>query len=163
MQSSRGFTLIELLVVVSIIGILGAMALPRLTDSSNRNSVWTAAEQVASQIRQARLKAITRNTRFRVVFNCPGNRQYRVLAVDGTIDNADRCTQTLPHDSGIYSLPARVDFGAVPPLQVDGRGQYSIPPGFAGVLPLAINVQYENTHLRTFTVSITGQITFAAF
>ena len=164
MQSSRGFTLFELLIVVAMIGILGAIGLPVLTDSSNRNKVWTAAEQVASQIRQARLKAISRNIPFRVRFNCPANRQYRVLRVTGiaAVDNAaNRCTTYLQHDSGIYTLPERVDFGAVPMLEVNGRGQYSLP--VAGVMPLTINVQYANTHTRTFTVSITGQISFAAF
>lgn len=164
MQSSRGFTLFELLIVVAMIGILGAIGLPVLTDSSNRNKVWTAAEQVASQIRQARLKAISRNVPFRVRFNCPANRQYRVLRVTGVaaVDNAaNRCTTYLQHDSGIYTLPERVDFGAVPMLEVNGRGQYSLPA--AGAMPLTINVQYANTHTRTFTVSITGQISFAAF
>ena len=161
MQSSRGFTLIELLIVVAMIGILGAIGLPVLSDSTNRNAVWTSAEQVASQVRQARLKAITRNTSFRVVFNCPANRQYRVLAVDATINDADRCQQTIPHDSGVYQLPSNIDFGAVPTLEVNGGGQYSLPAG--GVMPLTINVQYRDTHTRTFTVSITGQITFAAF
>ena len=161
MQSNRGFTLIELLIVVGMIGVIGAMALPVLSDSSNRNAVWTASEQIASQVRQARLKAITRNTSFRVVFDCPGDRQYRVLIVDGTINDPDRCTQFLTHDSGVYQMPPYVDFGAVPTLEVNGRGQYSLPGG--GVMPLPINVQYSNTHLRSFTVSITGQITFAAF
>src|SRR5687767_15782672 len=87
MQSSRGFSLLELLIVVGLIGVLGAMALPVLFDSSNRNAVWTASEQVGSQVRQARLKAVTRNTPFRVVFNCPANRQYRVLIVDGNIND----------------------------------------------------------------------------
>jgi hypothetical protein len=96
-----------------------------------------------------------------VVFNCPVNNQYRVLFVDGTINNADRCLQTLPQDSGVYTMPTSVAFGAPPPLEVNGRGQYSLPAG--GVMPLTINVQYRNTHLRSFTVSITGQITFAAF
>lgn len=137
------------------------MGLPVLMDSSNRNAVWTTSEAIASQVRQARLKAITRNTRFRVVFNCPANRQYRVLIVDGTINDANRCQQTLQHDSGIYTVPTRIDFGAVPTIEVNGRGQYSLPGG--GVMPLTINVQYGNTHTRTFTVSITGQITFANF
>jgi type IV fimbrial biogenesis protein FimT len=161
MQSSRGFTLIELLIVLSMIGILSAIGLPVLMNSSTRNGVWTASEQIASQVRQARLKAITRNNRFRVMFNCPAANQYRVLVVDGTINNADRCLQTLQHDSGIYTMPDNVAFGAVPALEVNGRGQYSLPGG--GVMPLTVNVQYRNTHLRTFTVSITGQITFAAF
>jgi len=164
MQSSRGFTLLELLVVVAMIGILGAIGLPVLMDSSNRNAVWTASEQVASQVRQARLKAVSRNTPFRVRFNCPANRQFRVLRVTGVgaVDNAaNRCTTYLTHDSGIVTLPNNVDFGAVPTLEVNGRGQYSLPGG--GVMPLTINVQYGNTHTRTFTVSITGQITFAAF
>ena len=144
-----------------MIGILGAMGIPVLMESSNRNAVWTSSEQIASQVRQARLKAITRNGTFRVVFNCPQNRQYRVLVVDGTINNADRCLQTLQHDSGIYTLPNNIDFGAVPTLEVNGRGQYSLPGG--GVMPLTINGAYSNTHTRTFTVSITGQISFAAF
>src|SRR5688572_19976570 len=164
MQSSRGFTLFELLIVVAMIGILGAIGLPVLIGSSNRNAVWTASEQVASQVRQARLKAVSRNTQFRVRFNCPVLRQYRVLRVTGVaaVDNAaNRCTTYLQHDSGVFTLPPNVDFGAVPTLEVNGRGQYSLPGG--GVMPLTINVQYGNTHTRTFTVSITGQITFAAF
>ena len=161
MQSSRGFSLIELLIVLSMIGILGAMGIPVLMDSSTRNGVWTASEAVASQVRQARLKAITRNTPFRIVFNCPANRQYRVLIVDGTINDVNRCTQTVQHDSGVYTMPPNIDFGNVPAIQVNGRGQYSLPAG--GVMPLTINVRYGNTHTRTFTVSITGQITFADF
>src|SRR5687767_7663031 len=161
MQSSRGVTLIELLIVLSMIGILSAIGLPVLMDSSNRNGVWTASEAVASQVRQARLKAITRNTPFRVVFNCPANRQYRVLIVDGNINDADRCTQYKTHDSALYQLPSSINFGAPPTLEVNGRGQYSIVGG--GVLPLTITVTHANNSSRSFTVSPTGQITFAAF
>jgi prepilin-type N-terminal cleavage/methylation domain-containing protein len=162
MQSSRGFSLLELLIVVALIGTLGAIALPVLFDSSNRNAVWTASEQIGSQIRQARLKAVTRNTPFRVVFNCPAANQYRVLIVDGNINDADRCTQYKTHDSGVYTMPPSMNYGAPPNLEVNGRGQYSVVG--AGVLPLTITVTHAgNGASRNFTVSITGQITFAAF
>ena len=162
MRSERGYTLIEVLIVVGLIGVVAAISLPVLSESTNRNAVWTASEQIGSQIRQARLKAITRNTPFRVVFDCPATGQYRVLAVDGTIDDADRCSQSLEHDSAVYVMPPNISFGDVPALEVSGRGQYSIPGG-GGVLPLTITVQYGESHSRSLTVSVTGQITFETF
>lgn len=161
MRSTRGFTLMELLIVIAMIGVLGAMALPVMFDANNRNSVWTSSEQIGSQIRQARLKAITRNMTFQVRFDCPGARQYRVLVVDATINNADRCDTYLQHDSGVYMLPANVTYANTATLQVNGRGQYSIVG--VGALPRTITVQHANGHARTMTVSITGQITFATF
>ena len=95
MQSSRGFTLLELLVAMGLIAILSAMAIPTIQESSVRNTVWTATEMIGVQVRQARLKAITRNMSFRVDFDCPAARQMRVLRVtgDAAIDNAaNRCT-----------------------------------------------------------------------
>lgn len=166
MRSERGFTLLEALVVIGIIGVLGAAALPVMFDSNNRNAVWTASEQIGSQVRQARLMAITKNTSFQVRFNCPAARQYRLLVVDANINDADRCTQyrQLPggtRDSGVYTLPANVTYGNPASLQVNGRGQYSIVG--VGALPLTVTVQHANGHARAMTISITGQISFATF
>ena len=162
MRSESGFTLFELLVVVALIAILSAIAIPTMSSSTERNAVWTASEQLGSQVRQARLKAITRNTPFRIVFDCPAAGQYRVLIVDGTIDDDDRCDQTLEHDSGAYTMPLNVTYTAdLPALQVNGRGQYSLIGG--GVLPLRITVQYGTTHSRDLTISATGQISFEDF
>ena len=167
MQSSRGFTLLELLVMLVMIGVISAISIPYLAGSTTRNAVWTTSEQIGSQIRQARLKAITRNTRFRVRFDCPGAGQYRVLAFqnDPALDDAaDRCSQTYQHDSGIYTTPRNVSYTAgLPILEVNGRGQYSLIG--AGVLPLAISVTYTGTSTfsRQLTVSTTGQITFETF
>lgn len=165
MHSNRGFTLFELLVVVALIAILSAVAIPTLSESTTRQSVWSASEQLGAQIRQARLKAVTRNTPFRVVFACPAANQYRVLVVDGTIDDEDRCTQTVDGDTGVIGMPTNVSFGDPPALEVNGRGMFSLPDGGLATLPLDITVQYGNgaAHARTLSVSITGQITFETF
>ncbi len=157
----------ELLVMLGMIGVISAISIPYLSGSTNRNAVWTVSEQIGSQIRQARLKAVTRNQRFRVTFACPAAGQYRVLAVQGNAlldDAADRCIQTYQHDSGIYTVPRNVSFTAgLPVLEVNGRGQYSLIG--VGVMPLPITVTYtgDQTFSRQLTVSTTGQITFAAF
>ena len=161
MRSNRGFSMLELIIVLGMLGVLGAMALPVMFDANNRNSVWTASEQIGSQVRQARLMAITRNTSFQVRFDCPVARQYRLLVVDGTINDADRCTQYRTFDSGVFIMPANVTYANTATLQVNGRGQYSIVG--VGALPRTITVQHSNGHARTMTVSITGQITFATF
>jgi prepilin-type N-terminal cleavage/methylation domain-containing protein len=161
MRSNRGFTLLEAIIVMGMIGVLGAMALPVMFDSNNRNAVWTASEQIGSQVRQARLKAITRNTSFQVRFNCPAARQYRLLVVDGDINDVDRCDQYKEHDSGVFTVPTNITFGNPPSLQVNGRGQYSIVG--VGALPLTVSVTHSNGHSRAMTISITGQISFATF
>lgn len=153
--------MLELIIVIGMLGAIGAMALPVMFDANNRNSVWTASEQIGSQIRQARLMAITRNQTFQVRFNCPVAGQYRRLVVDANINDADRCDQFRNFDSGIYVMPANVAYANTATLQVNGRGQYSIVG--VGALPRTITVQHTNGHARTMTVSITGQITFATF
>jgi Tfp pilus assembly protein FimT len=157
----------ELLVVLGMIGVISAISIPYLAGSTSRNAVWTTSEQIGSQIRQARLKAITRNTRFRVRFNCPAAGQYRVLVVTGVAaqdDAADRCAQTYQHDSGVYTLPQNITYTAgLPVLEVNGRGMYSLIG--VGVLPLPITVTYTSNVVvsRRLTVSPTGQINFDAF
>jgi type IV fimbrial biogenesis protein FimT len=162
MRSDRGYTLFELLIVVGLIGIISAISVPVFIESSARNAVWTASETIGAQIRQARLKAISRNTSFQVRFDCPAVGQLRVLVVDDTIDDGNRCDNTVEFDSGVFALPVGVGFnsggGAVPSLQVNGRGTFSSP----GAIPLTIAVT-NGDRSRTLTVSLTGQITFSDF
>jgi prepilin-type N-terminal cleavage/methylation domain-containing protein len=163
MRSTSGFTLFELLVVVALIALLSAVSVPVVMESVGRNAAWTAAEQIGSQIRQARLKAITRNMTFRVRFDCPAVGQYRVLVVTGVAatDNAlNRCSTTLNFDSGVFTMPQRVAYTNPPPLlEVSPRGAFTS----SLVIPQPITVTYRGASSRTLTVSPTGQIRFDVY
>ena len=157
--------MLELLVTMALVTILAGIAIPTLSGSTDRNADWTASELIGSQIRQARLKAISRNMNFRVRFNCPAVGQFRVLQVTGnpTIDNAvARCTAYQQFDSGVYVMPRNVNYGAVPPLlEVNGRGTFTSTGG----IPTTITVSHTGTSTtsRSLTMSATGQVSFAAY
>lgn len=164
MRSVRGFTIFELLIVVALIGIMSAIGIPTMMEATRRNAVWSASELIGSQIRQARLKAISRNLSFRVRFDCPSAGQFRVLQVtgDATIDDAvNRCSTQQTYDSGVMVMPSNVSYGATPPLlTVNSRGVFTSSTG----IPAAITVTHAaNSSSRTLTMSATGQITFGAF
>lgn len=162
MRSEQGYSLFELLVALGLIGILSAIAIPVMFESNRRNAVWTASELVGSEIRQARLRAISRNQTFRVRFNCPNADTFRVLVVTGVAatDNAvNRCAQTVALDSGIVAIPSGATFGAPPTLEVSGRGVFS---AIGNVIPQTISVT-NGASTRTLTVTVTGQITFSTY
>lgn len=161
-RSESGFTLAELLIALAVAGILAAVSVPVMIESSARNSLWTGSELVGAQIRQARLKAITRNTTFQVRFNCPAVGQFRSLVMTGNplIDAAaDRCSQTRPFDSGVQVMPVRVTSSPANTIQVTGRGIVSV---VGAAVPHTISVSY-GASTRTLVISATGQITFSTF
>jgi prepilin-type N-terminal cleavage/methylation domain-containing protein len=161
MRSERGYTLIEVLITVGMIGVVTAISLPVFMESNARSNLWSGAERVGAAIRQARLKAISTNTSFRVAFDCPAANEVRTLIMTGdvAIDNdAGRCNTTRAGDSGVIELPTGVayDVGATTSLQVTGRGVFS---SNGGAIPSVITVTHGGA-TRTLTVSGTGQITF---
>ncbi len=147
--------------VAGLIGVLAAMAIPSLLESTRRNAIWTASEGIGTQIRQARLKAISRNRSFRIRFDCPVAGQFRVLEVtgDSTIDTATtRCSMYQTHDSGVFIMPENVTYGSAPLLTVNSRGVFSS----SGSIPATITVT-NGTSSRALSVSATGQINFGTY
>ena len=150
------------MIVMGLIGVLAAISVPTFLESNARNRLWTASEQIGGTIRQTRLKAISRNTSYRVVFDCPAAGSLRSLVLTGdplVDDDGDRCSQTLEGDSDALEMPLSVtyDHGEATALQVTGRGIFTA----AGAsIPLTVSVQYGSS-TRTLTVSATGQITFS--
>lgn len=74
-QTRWAFTLIELLLAFMILAIVLAVAWPSFRPGSHEQ-LRAAAEIVAAELWQARDYAITFNSKYRVVFDVPGNRLY---------------------------------------------------------------------------------------
>ena len=164
MGNDRGFTLIELLVTVGLIGVAAAVAIPSMNNALDRNKVITSAELLASQVREARLSAITHNRPFRVIFNCPAAGAFRMLEVTGNsaVDDApDRCTTHLQNDGPPVYLPDNVNFGGFDPkdLQISARGLVTGVAG--GVLPFVYEISYAG-YQRNVSLSAQGRVTVTA-
>lgn len=160
MGSDRGFTYIELLIVMLVMGISSAIAIPAMNNALQRNKVFTSSELVAAQIREARLAAITRNSTFRVRFDCFGGTAVRMVIVTGnaSVDNAsDRCSQQVQNDGPPIYLPPNVSFGnggPPPALEINGRGQIS---AVSGTMPQTFSVSYGD-FTRTLMVTAAGRV-----
>jgi type IV fimbrial biogenesis protein FimT len=145
-RRESGFSLIEVLVVMGLVAILAGITVPTIAASMTRYVLISASQQVASTIRSARVKAVSRNEIVRVRFNHPANGQYQIL------DSADA-------DLGeAQQLPAGAAFGDISgDVEFDNSGRVTHVGG--GPAPVTIVVSNgDEDQDRTITVAASGRV-----
>ena len=142
-SKTKGFSVMELLLVIAVLGILAAMAMPRLTAVDAQRDLDNAARQLVVDLRWTSQVAANSVDTVTVVFVNAAPYGYRVE--QGAAGIVIKPTQ---------SFPATVSFSAVvSPVSFDVYGK---PTGAANVaIPL------QNTAGQTRTVNIdylTGRV-----
>jgi prepilin-type N-terminal cleavage/methylation domain-containing protein len=119
----RGFTFFELLTVMAMIGILVAIAYPRLRQNQTQ-AVQSAAVQMTRDLEAIRTRALGSRRLIRVIFDQPGNRYYWATDVNGdSLFTASDSTLAAPGMVGTRALGNGVAYGR------SGMGDLPLFPG----------------------------------
>lgn len=114
-MNRRGVTLIELLLVITLIGIMGAFALPRIGDGITRQNVNSARTLFIGTHAKARAVAIQRGSQTSLIVNNGSL----------TIQSVNPVTGAVQQVGNVENLVARYGVKVEPPnvtMVFDGRG-----------------------------------------
>jgi prepilin-type N-terminal cleavage/methylation domain-containing protein len=103
--SIRGYSLVEVIVAMGILAVLARIAIPHL--DARRMRINAAQQLVASNLRLARAKAITKSVHYRVDFTNANQLQVAPMVQDGagiwSIDDTKKQTVALPTNTHFAS------------------------------------------------------------
>lgn len=155
MSRRAGFTLFEVLTVMALIGILVAIAYPRLR-RSQAQVVQSAALQLTRDLESVRSRALGSRRLVRMIFDQPGNRYYWATDVNGdSLFTASDSALAAPGMVGSRSLGDDVTFG---------RGSMGDVPLYPGVGDIALDsatIVFDDQGL-TFPARKQGTVYFAS-
>ncbi len=115
-----GLSLIELVIVVLIVGIAGAVAVPRFADSLAYRRARSAAERIRADFELARRKARMASQDQLVQFDAAAHAYTLVGAAD--LDHPDREYQVRLWEAPYGAAIVSADFGGDADLVFDGHG-----------------------------------------
>jgi prepilin-type N-terminal cleavage/methylation domain-containing protein len=150
-EKQPGFTIVELVAVLSLLGVLGSLALLQLQPLLAQVRLHSGARQVASDLQVARMKAIAQNRRFRVTFRLAtgdyvvdqeDGASWRRLILHGhTTDGVDSASIPLPSGVSITDVNSGGDVIFVPRGHVDGGISITLSsPAGAGAKRVIVNL-----------------------
>ena len=122
----KGFSLMETLIILGLVAIIVAIALPLFYNIIQKYRAQTAVEQVAMNLRFARLSAVKKRIDYRVVFNATPTNTYEVQ----TNPNRDGTTW-VKYDYTDTNLPSNLTIlgGGVLNVVYSPRGSATITGG----------------------------------
>ena len=120
----RGFTFVELVMVVATVALVAAIAVPRMTNASQRYKADLAARRIAGDIELARQEAAASSSPRTVIFDAAAL-TYTIqgsAGLNGEVTGYKASLKQAPYEA----TTIRVKFAAVPPptvLTYDGFGK----------------------------------------
>lgn len=104
MNNNKGFSLVEILVVIAIIGTMVLIGAPAITSKIAHQRLVRATRDMTVELNAARLKAVTRNTAYKIEFTLGATDSYRLWRDNGGWEvDPDRIQQDLEPTVNISS------------------------------------------------------------
>lgn len=153
-RRARGFTLIELVMVMVIVGIMGAMAVPRFVGFLGNARANSAITRIKSDLVAARRRAKQTGQHQTILFDTTNN-EYQIAGWESLQRTGDPYTVHLAADPYQATL-VTADFDGSATLVFDGWGQpvsESDDPIASGTITISVAGQTRSLGIKNTTIA----------
>lgn len=140
-RNQRGFSLLEAIIIVVVTLVLVALTGKSMLSARDNYNLTTATRQVASVVQLARTRAMSHDTRYKVVIDTTA-RVYRMEVCNKNSANTACDSWSPDATSGSVPLPPTVDFSITTPVSVTAP-----PPGSGTTVTQATEMAFNSRGL----------------